>query len=603
MLSKTVSNRVLFIVSFTVLLLFRTDILAQNKDTITWWNPINSEYPVVNGNGWTDELSSIYHRLPQDAESQVRKPVWELSKHSAGLSIRFWTNTKNIHVQYKLNGEIDMPHMPATGVSGLDLYKKTENGEWQRLWGTYSLDSISNYIFKNGDASTFYKNNGAEYQLFLPLYNEVKELSIGIDNKSNLKAIPRRKEKPIVVYGTSIAQGACASRPGMAWTNILERRLERPIINLGFSGNGKLDTEVLKLMSGIDAKAFILDCLPNLSIIDNPFLLTVNAVTILKEKYPNTPVILVAHPGYANTSNIERNNSVAKLNEDLQSAFALSKSLGHKRVYLLSKEDLNLQFDSFVDNIHPNDIGMQEYANVYEKFLRSILRESKGVLTTTIPKTQYRDTNVYNWEQRHQEILELNKTNPPKICLFGDSIIHFWGGEPEASIARGQESWEVLTKNDTIRNFGFGWDRIENVLWRVHHDELDGFNADKIIIMLGTNNLHLNSENDILDGLKKLIDNIKYRQPKSEILLLGVLPRAGKERQVSQLNMKMGMFALGNNIEFNHLGNVLLTEGNNKVNDSLFVDGLHPNKTGYELISTALRNILEGNTNAEGVKE
>ena len=70
---------------------------------------------------------------------------------------------------------------------------------------------------------------------------------------------------PIVVYGTSIAQGGCASRPGLAWTNILGRKLDRPVINLAFSGNGKLEKELIELLSEIDASLYVLDCLPNLT--------------------------------------------------------------------------------------------------------------------------------------------------------------------------------------------------------------------------------------------------------------------------------------------------------------------------------------------------
>lgn len=596
---------------FLFLCVLHLNINAQNETVTSWWNPIDSEYPVVTGNGWTsEELASPYHRLPQKAENNVRKPLWNLSKQSAGLSIRFWTNSESIQVKYKLNGELSMPHMAATGVSGLDLYKKTKDGDWERLWGNYTLDSISNYKFNTKNTSTFYKEHGAEYQLFLPLYNEVLDLSIGVNANGIFKALPRRSEKPVVVYGTSITQGACATRPGMAWTNILERRLDRQIINLGFSGNGKMELEMANLMAEIDAKAYIIDCLPNLSIEDNPFLLAINTVKVLKEKHPEVPVILVAHPGYVNNPSDSKNDPIPELNKDIQSAITMLKSLGHKRIYYLSKEELNLTFDSFVDYVHPNDIGMTEYANAVEKMYRTLFREYKGDISTTQPVTQYRDMSVYNWEDRHKEILELNKSNPPKICLIGDSITHFWGGEPEAPIARSETSWDSITQRDSIttntsiRNFGYGWDRVENVLWRIHHGEFDGFKAEKIILMIGTNNLLLNSEDEIIDGIESIIDALKYRQPQSEILLLGVLPRVKNESRVSQLNLKLGMFALNKKIEYNHIGNVLLLE-NHKIDTSLFSDGLHPNSTGYELLSKELHKVLYGvpNTDKEDEKK
>jgi hypothetical protein len=89
-------------------------------------------------------------------------------------------------------------------------------------------------------------------------------MKIGVPEDKNFSPLPLNKKKPIVVYGTSIAQGACASRPGMAWTAILGRRMNIPLINLGFSGNGKLEKEMLDLIAEIDAEVYILDCLQNM---------------------------------------------------------------------------------------------------------------------------------------------------------------------------------------------------------------------------------------------------------------------------------------------------------------------------------------------------
>src|SRR5690606_5312217 len=109
-----------------------------------------------------------------------------------------------------------------------------------------------------------------------------------------------RKEKPVIVYGTSIAQGGCASRPGMAWTAILERKLGIPMINLGFSGNGQLEKELIDLIAEIDASVFVLDCLPNLGgfkpeEVNKRILASVNT---LREKHPKTPIILTDHAGF-----------------------------------------------------------------------------------------------------------------------------------------------------------------------------------------------------------------------------------------------------------------------------------------------------------------
>ena len=579
---------------FLFILIFAASFsFAQEESGTTWWNPAESEFPVISGQAWPGEVSSLYHRLPARAEADVRKAVWNLSKQAAGLSIRFWSNAERIQIKYKLKGNISMPHMPATGVSGLDLYGKSYDGEWLRCWASYDIGSSSNYAFTIDSDSDTYKTHGREYQLFLPLYNEVEVLEIGINEGSFLNPLPIRKEKPVVAYGTSICQGACASRPGMAWTSILERRLERPVINLGFSGNGRLEPELIDLMCEIDAKLYILDCLPNLSPTrDDIYKLTVSAVRKLKEKRPDAAVLLTAHIGYADKwTNHKGRTKVVELNKALDSAYNALITAGYAEVYLLAYDDLAYNKDMYVDRIHPNDYGMVQYADVYEHFIREILDAPSGSLSTTRPCTQSRDIAVYRWEERHQEILELNQAQAPEICLFGNSIVNFWGGEPESSIARGQDSWEQIMEPMGVRNFGFGWDRIENVLWRVYHDELDGFEAKQIVLMIGTNNLHLNDEAEIIQGLETLIKAIRTRQPESRILMIGILPRRGKEAVVEQLNERISQLSSLDAVDFRTIGRQLLKE-DGSLDESLFTDGLHPNRKGYRILAEEMKELI-----------
>jgi len=562
---------------------------AQEEIKRKWWNPADSEFPVIAGQAWAEEVPSIYHRLPARAENEVRTAVWNLSKQSAGLSIRFWSNSDTIQVKYKVKGNISMPHMPATGVSGLDLYSKSYDGEWLRSWGRYSIKEESDYIFVIKEDSPKYSEFGREFQLFLPLYNEVENLEIGVGEDAFFEVLPIRREKPIVAYGTSICQGACASRPGMAWTNILERKLERTVLNLGFSGNGRMESEVIDLLAEIDAKVYILDCLPNLSPDNHDvYQLTLDAVYQLKAKRPDVPIILTEHVGYADAfTNIKNADHVKRINEQYKKAFLQLKSEGVSGVFLLEKEELELGFDSFVDIIHPNDYGMIQYADAYEKLILEVLDEEKGGVSTTISTSQSRDIAVYKWEERHQEILKMNQEKPPKILLFGNSIVNFWGGEPRSKSVNGKESWEEILSPKGVRNFGYGWDRIENVLWRIYHDELEGFEADQIVLMIGTNNLVINSQDEIISGLKNLIGEMKERQPKSKILMIGLLPRRGMENEVEEINLKISQMADLGNVAYKEVGRALLLQ-DGKLNESLFSDGLHPNEEGYKIIAKEL---------------
>ena len=147
-----------------------------------------------------------------------------------------------------------------------------------------------------------------------------------------------------------------------------------------------------------------------------------------------------------------------------------------------------------------------------------------------------------------------------------------------------------------IRNFGFGWDRVENVLWRIYHDELDGFEAEQIVLMIGTNNEHLNTDEEILHGLELVINAIKERQPKARLLLLGLFPRVDKEERMRNLNTGIAALASSKNVDYTDIGGVLLGK-DHKIDASLFSDGLHPNAKGYRKLGKILRLALDEGAN------
>ncbi len=561
------------------------NIFSQDKEPYLWWNPSDSEFDVVEGQAWPGKVEKRYDRLSASAKDSVRSPLWNLSHNSAGLQIRFISNSPEIIVRYKVSGSIAMPHMPATGVSGVDLYSKNIDGEWEWHRGGKPYNSRVVSKFSSLTVKEKYHDKGREYRLYLPLYNSIDSFEIGVIKGSVFNPLPVRKEKPIVVYGTSIAQGACASRPGMAWTAILERKMDRPLINLGFSGNGRLEKEMIDLIAEIDAKAYILDCLPNLLLNkytpEDVYERIINSVNELKNQRPDVPILLVDHAG-----------NYPKLNELSHKAFADLKASGVKGLFLLTNKELGLYYDSFVDGTHPSDYGMMAYALAYEQKLQKILNEPVGDIATQVPVTQLRDANTYNWIDRHQKLLKMNESSASDICLFGNSITHFWGGEPHSSVRNGEESWNSCFKGLNVRNFAFGWDRIENVLWRVYHDELAGFDAKQIILMLGTNNLGINTNDDIVDGIEFLLDVIKSRQPDTNILILGIYPRRDLESRVAEINLKLSQLAELIQIDYANVGFVLVNK-NGKINESLFLDGLHPNGKGYKLLASEIEKYLK----------
>ncbi|RAI91999.1 SGNH/GDSL hydrolase family protein [Algoriphagus yeomjeoni] len=343
---------------------------ASWAQEIKWFGESPAMMAAVEGRGW-DDIG--FNRLPASSEGIVRDPVWTLSRQTAGLSLHFTTDSPEIQVSYTpTSSRLEMPHMPATGVSGVDLYVKDASGKLLWVRGNYQFAEKITYKFQlDNDAGS-----SKEFQLFLPLYNGLSELQIGIPDDKAFAFIPKRTEKPILVYGTSIAQGACASRAGMAWANILSREMNLPMINLAFSGNGRMEEEVIEYVSQIDPAVFVLDCLPNLgsfseSEVKNKLIYAVNT---LRSKYPTTPILLTEHAGYSDGLVYEpRAEIYENLNNWLQQSFLELRKGGITNVFMLTKDELDLGTDDFVDGTHPTDLGMAKYASAYAKKLKEIV--------------------------------------------------------------------------------------------------------------------------------------------------------------------------------------------------------------------------------------
>lgn len=553
-----------------------------------WYNPVADSLLPVQGRAWNAETGKVYQRLPQRAQQLVRKPVWDLSLQTAGLYVKFYTNAPQIQVKYQVTGGFSMPHMPATGVSGVDLYTMDCNGQQYWCAGNYQFGDTVRYTYHD----LTYRNThdkGNEFTLYLPLYNGMKSLQIGVPEGSRFDFVRPSAEKPVVIYGTSIAQGACASRPGMAWTNILQRQLDMPVVNLGFSGNGQLDEDFFKLLSEIDAAMYVIDCMPNMTN-DRAALIRPRlekGIRLLRSK-SKAPILLVEHDGYMGFyASDKKGEDFRKTNEELRAVYESMKDEAGG-LYYLTFDELGLSMDSQVDGVHATDLGMQQYADAYYRKITDILFPERKTLSFT-PIRQHRDSFTYQWVKRHEEILEYNATVQPEIVMLGNSITHFWGGLPYEPRRVADEVWQKLFKGKSVVNLGYGWDRIENVQWRILHGELDGFSAQKIFMMLGTNNLDINSDEEIIRGIKETVALIAGKQPQAELYVVKILPRRDREERLAVLNAQLEKAFAGNaSVRVLDVSDVLVGK-DGKIDERLFSDGLHPNRDGYKRIAGRLK--------------
>lgn len=351
--------------------------LVSFAQSYIWYNPEKAGFPVVQGQAFQgEERESFYHRFPSRAKENVRRAVWNLSKNTAGESVCFSTDSKNIKVRYRVLRRKAMNHMPATGVSGVDLYTSDLAGKEIWLAPKYSFKDTVTYTYSQIEPLNV-AGGFKRYTLFLPLYNEVEWLEIGVDEGSEFHFEVVLSEKPIVAYGTSICQGACASRPAMAWSNILQRRLGRTVVNLGFSGNCMHEREVVDLVADVDAAVYILDGMPNLYKLPAVELqdTLVKAVRQLRARRPDTPIVLVDHSGYPNAVvNRQTMDDQERSLKCMEAAYKHLVKEGMKGIYRLRYKEIGMRGEMFVEGIHMSDYGMMTYADAYEPMLRRILR-------------------------------------------------------------------------------------------------------------------------------------------------------------------------------------------------------------------------------------
>jgi hypothetical protein len=321
----------------------------------------------------SDETDSRYERLPSRLKGVSRDAVWYLGRNSAGLYIRFRSNSSSIHLRWESMFNNTMNHMTDTGTKGLDLYTIHE-GKWRHVCSARPTGKFNTAaVIRNMDSVE------REYLLYLSLYDGVSSLEIGVDKDAFIDqpAVDRPSaEKPVVMYGTSILQGGCANRPGMAHTNIISRRLDREVINLGFSGNALLDMEIAELMASVeDPGLYVLDYVPNASAkaIDE---VGEKFFRVIRDAHPDVPVIFIEDPTFPHSVFDKKIlEEITTKNAAQKRLFDKLKKQGEKKIYYIPTEGMiGDDGEATVDAIHFTDLGAVRYVDhampIIEKALR-----------------------------------------------------------------------------------------------------------------------------------------------------------------------------------------------------------------------------------------
>ena len=320
---------------------------------------LDGRYLPLEGKMFTD-VERFYDRLPRNVTTAVNGGVRGMKCHSAGMQFRFRTDSPTLSFRWVPTGRgLAMDHMPATGMSGIDVYQQGDGGQW-RYVKTGRIRPGAGNAWPTGTVSVAWKP-GAPCLVNLPLYNGIQSFALGVKPGSKIEALPPRASgvtKPVVFYGTSITHGGCASRPGLAFPSIVGRTLDVPIVNLGFSGSGKMEFEMSEHLAAIDASCYVLDCLWNMGdgLVKEryePF------IRNLRAKRPGVPIVMAEQCDVYCRPPCAKDVFIKALYEKLVKE-------GWKNLVYLPKDGMYTgDLEGTVDGCHPNDWGMMSMGKAF----------------------------------------------------------------------------------------------------------------------------------------------------------------------------------------------------------------------------------------------
>jgi lysophospholipase L1-like esterase len=311
---------------------------------------------------------NIYSRIDSGDFPKFTPTIKRLLTNSAGLALAFSTDSKSIDAKWCNSNSKPASNMTPIAHKGLDLYMKID-GKWQFAGVGRPSSQCSNFnLIKN------MKPGVKEFLLYLPLYDSIDSVQIGIDANASIKPIKDPFAKRILCYGSSILHGASASRSGLAYPAKLSRQTGLNFINMGISGNAKMEKEVADLVANTPADAYILDCIPNPS----PEQIkerTAYLVRTIRAKHPKAPIILmqsvIRELSYVNTV---VGTTVAAQNAEASRQYDALIKEGIKDFYFIKADDfIGHDHEGTTDGVHPNDLGFDRMVEVIRPQIMTIL--------------------------------------------------------------------------------------------------------------------------------------------------------------------------------------------------------------------------------------
>ena len=353
---------------------------SNNDDNTRWVNPLKSDNVNIYGLYW-HERNNNYNRLPISKEEEIYKTsqnVNILSKNTSGGQLHFITNSKKVSIRAKVE-EVDyISSMTPIAKKGFDCYVGSTFEDVKFYASTLFNPNEKEYEY------TFFDNNKElNYVIInMPLYASVTALEIGIDKQSIIKAPNTFKDhKRIVVYGTSITQGGCASRPGLSYTNILSRKMKREWINFGFSGNAFGESQIMEILTQVKpAEMFIIDYEANAGTNGLLEKTLENLIEIIRKNQPKIEIVILSRIPYLfDVLNPVLGKERKRIRDFQEKLVRKMNENQDQRIHFIDgSRFFGDDFHEFtIDSIHPNDLGFQKIVESLEPKLNTILNNRR----------------------------------------------------------------------------------------------------------------------------------------------------------------------------------------------------------------------------------
>jgi len=333
------------------------------------WLELHDERLQVCGLPWFGQGNDDLWRLPRSKADLLPERVRTLMRMTAGVRIRFRSDTRSLKVQATAKSLTSMPHMSAIGTRGLDVY----------VDGAYWASNLVHEVGGNELALFHGVPSGMkDITIYLPAFQALRSVRIGVDGACRIESpAPHSRASPVVFYGSSIAQGACASRPGMSYEAILARAMDLNFVNLGFSGAGKAEPAVVNLVAQVDACCYVLDLGKSFGMQSAD--VYGRMLSTLRAAHPRTPIICIT-PIYSTREafSIQYKELSQHVRQVVTAAVEDRIEHGDRRLYLvdglllLGPDDA----DGFQEGTHPSDLGFWRIAERLRPTLKAALQRT-----------------------------------------------------------------------------------------------------------------------------------------------------------------------------------------------------------------------------------